>query len=132
MILSSTTRQGSIAEAFVCYDMAKYGIRVAASPFENAPYDLIAEHNGGFIKVQVKSTLKLGSRGSYEFNVGHGDLSSSDLIAYIALDKNVVCYRKPKNLTVKSHMHWMTPKKMQALGNKDLLDVFSELKLEFG
>lgn len=132
MILSSTTRQGSIAEAFVCYDMAKYGIRVAASPFENAPYDLIAEHNGGFIKVQVKSTAKIAKHNSYCFNVGNTPLGTSDLIAYVALDENIVCYRNPKNIKGKSGKQWISQNTMLELSNTDLLDLFGGLKLEFG
>lgn len=132
MILSNTTRQGSIAEAFVCYDMAKYGIRVAASPFENAPYDLIAEHNGGFVKVQVKSTAKIAKENSYVFNMGKSPLSKSDLIAYVALDKNIVCYRRPKNIKGASGKHWISQGTMLEIGNTDLFDIFGELRLEFG
>lgn len=130
MIVSKTTKQGSIAEALVCYDMAKYGIRVAPCPFQSAPYDLIAEHAGGFVKVQVKSTsrAKADRPNSYAFNMGLTDLSASDLIAYVALDKEIICYRKPENITAKAQVHVISYSNMLRMGNKDLLEVFSELE----
>ena len=64
--------------------------------------------------------------------MGKSPLDKSDLIAYVALDKNIVCYRKPKNTKGKSGKHWISQGTMLDIGNADLLDIFGELKLEFG
>jgi hypothetical protein len=58
LISDPSQRIGHIAEHYVCYDLSRRGIRVALSPFEQAPYDIIADYHGTIFTVQVKGTQK--------------------------------------------------------------------------
>jgi hypothetical protein len=112
--------------------MATYGLRVAPSPFECSPYDLLAEHAGKIIKVQVKSTATVSRENSYQFSMGtksyFGDV---DLIAYVAMDRKLVCYRRPEKIKARSNRHWMSASTMQRYGSSDLFEIFTRLHQDF-
>lgn len=49
-----TKLKGDSALAFVIYDLTKKGHFIFLPTSENCPYDLVADHNGNLLKVQVK------------------------------------------------------------------------------
>lgn len=114
---------GHAAEQYVCYDLAKRGFRVVSTPFEMAPYDILADCSGRLIRVQVKSTAKPSPKANgegkttmtYHYNVKHSQLEHSDIVAFVALDIEKVVYRLPSELG-KSRSHWISTKNMK-IGN---------------
>lgn len=91
MITDKSHIIGRAAEYFVCYDLSKRGIRASLSPFEQAPYDILAEHNGRLITIQVKGTAKPHRPCQYRFTFSKR--VESDLLALVALDSETIHYR---------------------------------------
>jgi hypothetical protein len=111
---------GHAAEQYVCYDLAKRGFRVVSTPFEMAPYDILADCSGRLIRVQVKSTAKPSPKANgegkttmtYHYNVKHSQLQHSDIVAFVALDIEKVVYRLPEDLG-KSRSLWISTTNMK-------------------
>jgi PD-(D/E)XK endonuclease len=82
---------GRAAEYFVCYDLSKRGIRASLSPFEQAPYDVLAEHNGRLLTIQVKGTGEPHRPRQYRFTFSKK--VEADLIAFVALDTEKIHYK---------------------------------------
>ena len=90
-------RTGDASEFLVCHDLANRGFRAAISPFENAPYDLLCELDGAFLRVQVKGTrgprfMRKNSESSYQFTLKGLDPLSFDVLALVALDLKCIHY----------------------------------------
>jgi len=49
-----TKDKGDLALSFVIYDLTRKGYHVLTPLSEHLPYDLVADHNGSLIKIQVK------------------------------------------------------------------------------
>lgn len=123
MIIHDRHIVGRAAEYYVCYDLSKRGIRASISPFEQAPYDVLAEHNGRLITIQVKGTAAPYRTRHYRFTFFNQ--VEADLIAYVALDKETIHYRK-----VNKHKRatWILVDDMQSHDDKDLLDILDFTK----
>lgn len=103
-----TSITGHIAEHFVCYDLARRGFRVLNNPFEQSPYDILAEKDGVIYKIQVKGTKEVSKRirkdgshqttHSYRFNYRNIKNKECDLIAFVAVDLEKIVYEIPCNL----------------------------------
>lgn len=111
---------GHAAEQYTCYDLAKRGFRVVSTPFESAPYDILADCNGRLLKVQVKGTAKPASKKNgagvatltYHFNITQSQLPQCDIVAFVALDLEKVIYRQPASLGTASSL-WVPVSRMR-------------------
>lgn len=80
--MSETKRKGDISEAVVLAALVEAGYRVLLPWGDNAPYDLVVDTNGEFIRVQVK-TGRLDN-GAVKFNPrsvrarGRGETAQSE------------------------------------------------------
>lgn len=107
---------GAIGVARIVAGLLSTGWNVL-TPFEDSSgYDLVAEKNGTFRKIQVKSCglprlHKSGSRGpSYKFTTGRGVNKRSygkdcDLVMLVALDKDLLWIFKPKDIGQTCDVH---------------------------
>lgn len=129
MTRRATDITGHACEQYVCYDLARRGLRVVNNPFENSPYDVIAEYQGRLIKIQVKGTAKPSVKinsdkrtsTSYRFNYSQEKNTQCDLIAFVALDKETVFYKLPENITNKSKGFNVATSRMDRGCDKELL-----------
>ena len=129
---------GHAAEHFVCYDLARRGLFAANNPFEGGPYDIIADHNGRLIRVQVKSTAeayvadrvqgkKKWTVNAYKFHVKPNQLKRCDLVAFVALDIETIIYRTPESLFNNTTRIEFSPTAMSLGCDKPLLKLLSNL-----
>lgn len=101
---------GKIGEHLVCADIMKQGYSAFLAD-KGCYYDVIAEIDGRLMRIQVKTTrkkMKMPQRKNfyerYQFWVrryGKGgrkayEKRDIDLLALVAIDKNIVAYRKPE------------------------------------
>lgn len=120
---------GHACEHLVCFDLAKRGMRVLSNPFEMSPYDIIAEHEGKLIKIQVKGTSKPTAKVNsekrvsmtYRFNYDPVRMEHCDLVAFVSLDKETIIYKDPKLLTATGKSVCIPPMKMSDGEDKELL-----------
>jgi hypothetical protein len=86
----SSKVRGDIATLLFAAEAKKHGFIVLNETGDNAPFDAVLYHpNGKFTKVQIKSTLCAGSRGTHEFVVKRGSTS----LAYSEADVDMfACY----------------------------------------
>lgn len=128
---------GHAAEQFVCYDLARRGLRVASTPFEGAPYDILADYRGNLIRVQVKGTqsprAKVTSKhrhvDTYYFNLNQEQLKFAELIALVALDVERVIYRTPEQMQNHNTAVWVPITRMRAGSDESLVTLLSEYEL---
>lgn len=94
----STNNIGHASEYLVCFDLALRGLHAAPNIFEHCVYDVIADHNGQMLRIQVKGTLnkKKGGKG-YQFSMHKTEYGICDLIALVAIDLKQVKYVRPPN-----------------------------------
>lgn len=87
MLNLSKKTKGDIAELGVAKKLIKNGCRVLFPYGENHRYDLVAEKDGKFIRIQVKYTtpkkgvLEINCRSSNNWSVLHYNKDEIDLIA---------------------------------------------------
>jgi hypothetical protein len=114
----------------VCYDLARRGFRAAKSPFEFAPYDVVVDCKGQILRVQVKgsshpsvkSTRQGGGKVlSYCFQASSVRKEDFDLIAYVALDEEIIRYRQAANIPA-GYTHWMSKATMLREADRELLE----------
>jgi Holliday junction resolvase-like predicted endonuclease len=129
---------GHAAEHFVCYDLARRGLFAANNPFEGGPYDIIADHNGRLLRIQVKSTAeayvadrvqgkKKWTINAYQFHVKQKQLIHSDLVAFVALDIEKIIYRTPESLKKNSTGIEFSPAIMSLGCDKSLTELLLHL-----
>jgi len=97
---------GKTGEYFVCYLLSQWGW-VATLMSEQLPYDIRAEKQDHDLRLQVKSTLKKTSNGSYRFNTQRPSNPYSrvlkkpyqendfDLYVLVALDIERILFFRP-------------------------------------
>ena len=61
--------QGEWAELIFMARAAEQGLRVSRPWGDSAPYDVAVEHNGRFLRVQIKSTRCRHSAGAYKCHI---------------------------------------------------------------
>jgi hypothetical protein len=94
---------GHASEYLVCYDLALRGLHAVPNVFEHCAYDVLAEHNGSMIKIQVKGTAEVRkARTRYEFAMHYNDYTSCDLVALVAIDLKSIRYIRPPTIITKS------------------------------
>lgn len=102
--MAITKQKGDIAEAFVTYILKKNGFNVLIPWGEDNRYDLVAEKNGVFKRIQVKyvtpnnGTLGVSIRSSNNYNIIHYSKKEIDIIAAYN-SKNSKVYFIPLNST---------------------------------
>ena len=112
---------GNAGEHLTCFELSKRGIRCAANVMESAPYDVIADFGQGeLFTVQVKSCASAiiegnGANPSYVFTFDKLKLAAVDLLAFVAIDAQKVCFMPSKFLTTKS-------KRFSAISFVDMAD----------
>lgn len=110
---------GHAAEHFVCYDLAKRGFRAVGNMFEGSPYDVVAEHDGRLIKIQVKGTYGTKAKTSngsatptYKYCLTEVGVNNVDIIAYVALDVERVLYVDASQEIKKNGTRWISVRRM--------------------
>ena len=63
--MKNSKRRGEWAELQFMAKAAKYGLRISKPWGELARYDMVIETGGRFVRVQIKSTMHLRSKGCY-------------------------------------------------------------------
>jgi hypothetical protein len=63
--MKNSKRRGEWAELQFMAKAAKYGLRISKPWGELARYDMVIETGGRFLRVQIKSTMHLRSKGCY-------------------------------------------------------------------
>jgi len=63
--MKNSKRRGEWAELQFMAKAAKYGLRISKPWGELARYDVVIETGGRFVRVQIKSTMHLRSKGCY-------------------------------------------------------------------
>jgi hypothetical protein len=129
LISDPSQRIGHIAEHYVCYDLSRRGIRVALSPFEQAPYDIIADYHGTIFTVQVKGTqkpnMKINGQGRgypvYLFKFSDNLTPRCDILAYVALDTEKICYHVVKDHKCRTTSKWISTHIMTMGDDSELL-----------
>lgn len=129
MIRTQSDITGHCAEHFVCYDLAKRGMRVLNNPYEQSPYDVLAEINGILFKIQVKGSATFCIRNtsnanpiaSYRFNYASSKMQHCDLVAFVALDLEKIIYKIPDSISVFTKGVSFAPVKMVKGDDADLL-----------
>lgn len=133
MIVSQNLVVGKAAEFLVCYDLSLRGVRACLSPFEGAPYDVIAEYGGKMVKVQVKGA----SRATSAYNEGRANRyrwynkesnAIADLIAYVALDVGIVVYEVPAKKLPKNRNMSLAQIQKSEKSESALASVFGPLR----
>ena len=103
--------RGEWAELRFMTRAAELGLRVTKPWGDNAPYDFAVEHNGHFLRVQVKCTRKKRSR-SYICSVSNnrGPYSSAqiDFVAAFLIPTDA-WYILPLAALHRSFNIWLTP-----------------------
>ena len=103
------------SEKFVEFDLLSKDIMVlkpVSDIVEN--YDLIAEHNGNLIKVQVKSAVDVDGRmvidvrRSSKAKSRHYEEGAYDVLAIVNVEKREVCYILQREMTAKSSINVWT------------------------
>lgn len=122
---------GKAAEHIVCADLILSGHRAFLTD-QGLPYDVVFDHGGRLLRVQVKSTTRPrpvpgrpGSGDNYSFNIrragkgGRRKIENGvfDLIALVALDIRVIAYI-PVPDHVRQLIHLRVPGCHKAHGNK--------------
>ena len=85
--MAITKQKGDIAEAFVTYLLKQNGFNVLIPWGEDNRYDLVAEKNGIFKRIQVKyvtpknGVLEVAFRSSNNYNIIHYSYKEVDIIA---------------------------------------------------
>lgn len=122
---------GHAAQHFVCFDLAKRGLSTFNNPFEHSPYDIIADHKGTLLRIQVKGTSApyVAERtrknsswaiNAYQFHICEQQLQVCDIIAFVALDLQTIIYRTSSTLENKTGIQFK-PEVMQLGCDRDLL-----------
>lgn len=100
------TAIGKSGEYLVCSNLLKQGFDCFLSAYE-LPYDIVAEKNGIFYKIQVKSTTSTISttktKDVYRFGIRHGKgnlkrFDKYDYFAFVALDIMKVAFLSKEQL----------------------------------
>lgn len=125
---------GHAAEQFVCYDLARRGLRVVSTPFEMGPFDVLADHRGTLLRLQVKGAAGprqknngSGKTETYRFDVAHSQLPHTDLVAFVALDSETVVYKPPQALAKHAKSIWIPVSRMRAGCDAALLELLGEV-----
>lgn len=94
---------GTAGEHLVCADLIAHGHRAFLTS-AGLPYDVIADIGGRLLRVAVRSTIEARprpgralTRPCYQFNVyrrgkARYTKDDADLVAFVALDRKLVCY----------------------------------------
>lgn len=126
---------GHAAQHYVCFDLARRGLSTFNNPFEHSPYDIIADHRGRLLRIQVKGTSapyvaersRVNSKwtvNAYQFHICEKQLEVCDLIAFVAVDLQTIIYRTPATLENKTGIQFK-PDVMQLGCDKDLLTILA-------
>lgn len=85
--MAITKQKGDIAEAFITFLLKQNGFNVLIPWGEDGRYDIVAEKNGIFKRIQVKyvtpknGVLEVAIRSSNNFNIIHYSPNDLDIIA---------------------------------------------------
>jgi hypothetical protein len=109
------------------------------NPFENGPYDILADYKGNLIRIQVKGTAAVYNKvrspqgkspwtvNAYTFHVAAPQLQYAELIAFVATDIEKIIYRTPDELTNNLTGIQFKPETMQQGCDKSLLQLLEYL-----
>ena len=100
--------------------------------FEGSQYDVVAEHDGRFIKIQVKGTgspkNKIGGAGhitpTYKFTVRDISIRNVDIIAFVAMDIEKILYVDASKSTGISKSKWVSIGRMMTPDETAIIKYF--------
>lgn len=134
MISSLQEIIGNSAEFQVCHDLSKRGLRVARTPFDKSPYDVICEYHNKFLRVQVKGTSRVVIKNTppceyYQFNISTIKREAFDILALVSTDLETIHYLSIKELAKHKSTIMVPIKQMRRNKDLSLLSVLEEIKL---
>ena len=106
--MAITKQKGDIAEAFVTYLLKQNGFNVLIPWGEDNRYDLVAEKNGVFKRVQVKfstpkdGTIEVRMRSCNNYNIIHYSPKDIDISAVYSSIQNKVYFIPLKSIKNRS------------------------------
>lgn len=125
---------GRAGELLVCLDFIKTGYAAALESFPNSPCDVIADINGKFLRIQVKSTAKprvyterRKHWTGYEFKWtqrANAHYHEIDILAFVAFDLGVVYYRKASDIGTNRFSLGLEKFKVMSGNLKEILRAF--------
>jgi hypothetical protein len=90
---------GAAGELLCQYRLARWNV-VSSMPAQHAsPYDLLIDHGGRFLSVQVKTSAS-PTDGLYKFHIGR---SQADIWCYVALDKERLLFLFDARSSIPAH-----------------------------